>query len=63
MSYNIALGDFPPSPGAQTLERLRRNGAYQVVREAMEADPDSREEIQLAAEISRKLLEGREVTL
>ena len=32
-------------------------------REAMEADPDSREEIQLAAEISRKLLEGREVTL
>ena len=29
----------------------------------METDPDSREEIQLAAEISRKLLEGREVTL
>lgn len=36
MSYNIILGDFPPSPGAQTLERLRRNGAYQVVLEAME---------------------------
>ena len=34
-----------------------------LLREAMEADPDSREEIQLAAEISRKLLEGREVTL
>ena len=36
---------------------------FRLLREAMEADPDSREEIQLAAEISRKLLEGREVTL
>ena len=44
---------------ADTLEGVY----FRLLREAMEADPDSREEIQLAAEISRKLLEGREVTL
>ena len=36
---------------------------FRLLREAMDANPESREEILLAAEISRKLLEGREVTL
>ena len=63
---NLTLRDetLPPldiwgDTGADTLEGVY----FRLLREAMEADPDSREEIQLAAEISRKLLEGREVTL
>ena len=63
---NLTLRDetLPPldiwgDTDADTLEGVY----FRLLREAMEADPDSREEIQLAAEISRKLLEGREVTL
>lgn len=63
---NLTLRDetLPPldiwgDTGADTLEGVY----FRLLREAMEADPDSQEEIQLAAEISRKLLEGREVTL
>lgn len=63
---NLTLRDetLPPldiwgDTGADTLEGVY----FRLLREAMESDPDSREEIQLAAEISRKLLEGREVTL
>ncbi|MGM9549486.1 MAG: exonuclease SbcCD subunit D [Faecousia sp.] len=63
---NLELRDetLPPldiwgDTDADTLEGVY----FRLLREAMDADPDSREEIQLAAEISRKLLEGREVTL
>ena len=61
---SVGIGALPDAvrfgdTGADTLEGVY----FRLLREAMEADPDSREEIQLAAEISRKLLEGREVTL
>ena len=63
---NLTLRDdtLPPldiwgDTDADTLEGVY----FRLLREAMESDPGSREEIQLAAEISRKLLEGREVTL
>ncbi|MGM9660967.1 MAG: exonuclease SbcCD subunit D [Faecousia sp.] len=36
---------------------------FQMLRRAMDANPDNARRIQLAAEISRKLLSGREVTL
>lgn len=38
IAYNIILGEFPPSPGAQTLEKLRRHGSYQSVLEILDED-------------------------
>ena len=36
---------------------------FAMLRKAMEADPDRAKQVTLAAEISRKLLKGKEVTL
>ncbi|MDD5863794.1 MAG: hypothetical protein PUD80_04050, partial [Firmicutes bacterium] len=36
---------------------------FRLLRQAMEQSPENREEILLAAELSRKILEGREITL
>ena len=63
---NLTLRDetLPPldiwgDTGADTLEGVY----FRLLREAMDANPERREEILLAAEISRKLLDGREVAL
>ncbi|WP_254575161.1 hypothetical protein [Stenotrophomonas acidaminiphila] len=37
VSYHI-ISELPPSPGAQTLEKLRRHGAYQDVLEIFDED-------------------------
>ena len=47
------------SAGEDTLEGIY----FQMLRQAKELNPEQAQRIQLAAEISRRLLEGREVTL
>ena len=63
---NLELVDHtePPldvwgSAGEDTLEGIY----FQMLRQAKELNPEQAQRIQLAAEISRRLLEGREVTL
>lgn len=63
---NLELRDRMEDPislwedaGEDTLEGVY----FQMLRAAMEEDPENAQRIQLAAEISRRLLEGREVTL
>lgn len=63
---NLELRDKTEPPldiwadaGEDTLEGVY----FHMLRKAMEADPENAERIRLAAEISRRLLEGREVTL
>ena len=54
----------PPLELWEGLEEDTLEGIYfRMLRNAMEEDPENGEKIQLAAEISRKLLSGREVTL
>ncbi|MBR3950156.1 MAG: DNA repair exonuclease [Oscillospiraceae bacterium] len=63
---NLHLRDNtqPPLELWEGLEEDTLEGIYfRMLRNAMEADPENRETIRLAAEISRKLLAGREVTL
>ena len=63
---NLELRDetLPPLDIWGDTESDTLEGVYfRLLKEAMEHDPDSREEILLAAEISRKILAGREVTL
>lgn len=43
IEYNI-IAELPPSPGAQTLEKLRRHGAYQSVLEILDEDQRPRRE-------------------
>lgn len=63
---NLELRDQTETPmdlwsgvGEDTLEGVY----FHMLRKAMEADPENAGRIQLAAELSRKLLSGREVTL
>lgn len=63
---NLELRDKTEPPvdiwadsGEDTLEGVY----FTMLRRAMEADPENARHIQLAAEISRKLLQGKEVTL
>lgn len=51
--------DIWGEPGEDTLEGVY----FHMLREAMESDPEHADRIRLAAEISRKILAGREVTL
>lgn len=54
-----ALRDLWADAGEDTLEGVY----FGMLRRAMESDPENAGRIRLAAEISRKLLDGREVTL
>ena len=63
---NLILRDetLPPldiwgDTDADTLEGVY----FRLLREAMEQSPENREEILLAAELSRKILEGRDIAL
>ena len=63
---NLELRDEteqPVDPWADAGEDTLEGVYFHLLREIMEANPDHRDTIQLAAEISRKLLEGREVIL
>lgn len=51
--------DLWADAGEDTLEGVY----FQMLRKAMDSDPENAKRVQLAAEISRKLLKGKEVTL
>ena len=53
------LADEYGDTDADTLEGVY----FRLLREAMEQSPENREEILLAAELSRKILEGRDIAL
>ena len=63
---NLELRDHTEPPidlWANTDSDTLEGVYFQMLRRAMDANPDNARRIQLAAEISRKLLSGREVTL
>ena len=63
---NLELRDKTETPTdlwADTGEDTLEGVYFSMLRKAMESDPENAGRIQLAAEISRKLLGGREVTL
>lgn len=63
---NLELRDMTQSPmeiWPETDEDSLEGLYFSILRRAMETDPDNAGRIQLAAEISRKILSGREVTL
>lgn len=63
---NLELLDRTETPvdlWAETDEDSLEGIYFAMLRKAMEAEPDKAEQIRLAAEISRKLLSGREVIL
>lgn len=63
---NLELLDHTEPPvdvWADTDQDTLQGVYFRMLRRAMDADPGNAERIQLAAEISRKLLEGREITL
>lgn len=63
---NLELRDEtqpPVDPWAEAGEDTLEGAYFKLLRDCLDANPEHRDTIQLAAEISRKLLDGREVTL